>query len=241
MEISQNQVKIFKKIQDKFECVIVPSPTKSYKIQGLKIIDSETHKVLGKIIVGNTFRGYHRINTDLPGGSIIVNEFFEQHSVQIASDLAKIRNRREMDEFANKLSKKIKRKLHNKIIEAKLKSYNKCRKLVDLYLVHYVLLSNEIKSSVRTRLISCLFVPLDSQILNEIVVATCPFNLPIKLTMSDVQTKDQYDMIQNQILKISLQAKLTAPIAFDLLWRKRYEAKGSDFLELSKAVTSRKP
>jgi hypothetical protein len=210
---------------------LVNNPSNLYKIKGL-IINNDPLTV---IISSNTYRGFHKINKNGKGCKCIAHEYFESNQKRIIKKLGQITNRYELDKFSEKLTTELKQKLTN-IKKEKLKSYNKVRKLIDLYLEHLVLLSPNTCISNRNKLLLILFIPLDQHILTNMRDYLKPEKIPLRPTMSSVIDKGMYDRIQKKLSDFCKQHKIPAPIALDLLWRDRYEKNGNDFMELTKAA-----
>lgn len=219
------------KVVAKYNSSLVNNPRKQYVIKGL-IINNDPLTV---IISSNTFRGFHKINKNGKGCKCIAHEYFESNQKRIIKKLGQITNRYELDKFSDKLTNELKQKLTN-IKKEKLKSYNKVRKLIDLYLEHLVLLSSNTFITNRNKLLLILFIPLDQHILTNMRDYLKPEKIPSKPTMSSVIDKAMYDRIQKKLSVFCKQHKIPAPIALDLLWRDRYKKNGNDFMELTKAA-----
>jgi hypothetical protein len=125
---------------------------------------------------------------------------------------------------------------------AQLQSYNKVRKVVDLYLEQLVALASEL-NQFRTTLVPLLRVPLDTWIFSQ----QCLFddqdlrNAGVRRNsgFGALTTEDNYRALQQ---RLSFRADACSqhhgdvdfhPIYFDLLWGNRYTRGGGNLFELN--------
>ncbi|OAI56458.1 hypothetical protein AYO47_02140, partial [Planctomyces sp. SCGC AG-212-M04] len=116
-------------------------------------------------VAQNTFRGFHRSNKDRPGAKEAFMSYFVESRAVLVKSLGSVHDRPGIHQLANRISTQLRSRLTN-VIPQQLASYNKIRKPVDLYLEHLIAMAHEV-SHLRKRLIPLLFLPLDSQILQE--------------------------------------------------------------------------
>ncbi|MEO2090659.1 MAG: hypothetical protein ABGY75_14335 [Gemmataceae bacterium] len=186
----------------------------------------------------NTFRGFYRVNKACPGAKEgFINYFLEKRSALVDA-LSGIRTRDDLNRLSNRVCDEVRAKLGN-CSPAQLKSYNKVRKPVDLYIEHLVAMAAEL-DEVRTGLVPLLFLPLDSQILahpglfNEQELAA--HGLSRASTYKDITTERTHIDLQ------ALLAQKAASVAearhrpfhviyFDLVWNSRYRTWGGNLFE----------
>jgi hypothetical protein len=122
-----------------------------------------------------------------------------------------------------------------------LKSYNKIRKPIDLYIEHIVLMSKEL-SDYRKELIHYLFLPLDSWIFDSELIFTLEElkskGLKRGSGYGKLTIKEDYiylqEILSKRVLEISNEiSKKFYRIYLDLLWRNRYERNGSNLFEVN--------
>jgi hypothetical protein len=231
-ETDKDSLKQIQDLKKPYQRIMASPPAQKYTIHGSKIYKAGQKKICGHCIAGNTYRTFERDGKQPKGASKIVEEILELVSNTLVKDLEKITTRKELHALSNKLRNKIHSGLKGVIKVDKIEPYNVCRKLVDLYIGHFVLLSADVSPSTRKRLLPLLFVPLDSQIIGKLLshLGKVAKN---QLSMRFPHTEVQYLNMQAMITELCNAAKLPASIAFDLLWNKRYEASGNDFLEVS--------
>jgi hypothetical protein len=123
-----------------------------------------------------------------------------------------------------------------------LKSYNKVRKPVDLYIMNLVAMAVELDTQ-RAVLVPLLFVPLDSQIMQhaelfeDIQLKEC--GLSRTSTYKHVTTEATYRGLQNllddraaAVKKRLALGRRFFPIYLDLIWNDKYSNWGSNLFEV---------
>lgn len=186
----------------------------------------------------NTFRGFHLLDKKSPGaGKVFVGYFIEQQQ-EILGAFAAVETRQDLHAFSNRLCEKLRTRLGNCKPE-QLLSYNKVRKPVDLYLLHLAAMAEEL-GALRERLIPCLALPLDSQILAEPRLFTneelARYRLSRKSTYADIWYEQSYVELQNLLARkaADLSVSLARPfhvIYFDLIWNGRFLSSGGNLFE----------
>ncbi len=115
--------------------------------------------------------------------------------------------------------------LRKNIKHEQLKSFNKTRKVLDLYFEHLVALDSRFTKTEREKLSGLLFLPLDSWIIKNDFVFSSSERKELKLNMnytfSCIRTLEHYYEIQNY-LKENLKG-LEHRIYFDLFWKSQYK------------------
>jgi hypothetical protein len=237
--MKNNPIKLSKKtinlLNEKYRNCLFRRPLKQYTLDRISIKERNSDIELLSVISSNSFRAFHKINKKGKGPKCLITEYFHRRHLVIKSELLKVNNREDLDKISNKFSLEIKNALKN-IQPSSLKSYNKTRKLVDLYFEHLVLLTDFLSESKRNLLLPLLFVPLDSQILVRMRSEFKVGMIPSKPSMGSVVSKELYDKIQICLSSFCDLNGISAPITLDLLWRDRYLKKGNNFLELTIAA-----
>ena len=191
-------------------------------------------------VAPNTFRSFHRIDKSKPGAFPAFKQFFTDEKDAIISRLSGISNRHELHDLENEIAESIRVRLWN-IKPDRISSYNKMRKPIDLYIEHLVAMASEL-SSVRSRLIPLLLLPLDSQMISSDLVFSQEelhqAALSRSSTYSHVENRQSYMVLQQTVEKKAIEVSRRIsrhfyPIYFDLLWNKRYCRKGSFLFELN--------
>lgn len=232
-EIAKESLNDLLKLKEPYKKLIATPPVQKYTVKGTRIYKANDKKVCGHCIAGNTYRTFARIDSKKNGASEIVEDVLVPVSKKLVKDLEKINTREELNTLSNRLRKQIYEALSEAIKSEKIKSYNVCRKLVDLYISHFVILSADVSPALRKKILPLLFVPLDSQIMGELFKYFGDSDV-LKLSMKFPNTEASYQNLQALISGLCNGAKLPAPIAFDLLWNKRYSLSGEDFFQVSK-------
>jgi hypothetical protein len=179
----------------------------------------------------NTYRGFHRIDKSSAGASVVFRRVLDAQSTEIISRLNQITTEPELDQFSQHLQDKLFPQLKKVIRGDQLKSFNKLRKPLDIVVEHFVGMGKDFRPA-RTKLISALFLPLDSQIFqSELIFPDRDMkSLSLKRTFSfsDVRTREHYAEVQAFLADRARQMGLEARIYFDLIWGNRYKRKGTN-------------
>ncbi|SHJ41446.1 hypothetical protein [Lutispora thermophila] len=166
----------------------------------------------------------------------VFDEVFLTKKDHIINELQQVRKREEIDVFEHKLFMSLQEALLPYSTPTLLKeSYNRIRKIVDLYLEHIVAMAEEIDSATRERLMPLLFLPIDSWIIkNEAIfdsISIYRWGLTRDSSFGEVRTKNLYDDMQRYLLKkaneISMRlGKEFSVIYFDVFWNNRLNMPG---------------
>lgn len=188
----------------------------------------------------NTFRGYHRVDKSQPGASIVFRSFFTTNKRLIIDKLRNVQRREQLHDLEKELAFRIKKQLSN-IKPEVLKSFNKIRKPIDLYLDHLIAMANEC-ADFRERLVPLLFLPLDSE-----MIASPSIFCESDLRKYGLTTRSTYASITKEPIYLDLQETVLArsrsissqinqpfhPVYFELIWGDRYQKTGSNLFELN--------
>jgi hypothetical protein len=217
-----------------------PSPLYSWdEIVSGAPVRSESGGVRQMFAVGqNTFRGFHRINKACPGAKKEFIDYFLEQKAILISALSAVRTRDELNRLSNHICEGLRAKLYNSS-PAQLKSYNKVRKPIDLYIEHLAATAVEL-DDVRAKLAPLLFLPLDSQILAHPGLFTVQeleaHGLSRASTYKDVATESMHAALQTLLIqKAEVVAKARRRpfhvIYIDLIWNGRYDNWGGNLFE----------
>lgn len=186
----------------------------------------------------STFRGFHKLDKAGSGAMAVFVKYFAEERASLVDALLTIRTRDDLHRLSNRVCDGIRSLLSN-IKPAQLRSYNKIRKPVDLYLEHLAAMAVEL-DNVRAELVPLLFLPLDSQIL-----AHPGIFLDHELAMHGLTRRSTYKDITSEQAYLALQSLLSEkagvvaaewrrsfhPIYFDLVWNSRYRNPGGNLFE----------
>lgn len=178
----------------------------------------------------NTFRGFHRFDKDEEGPKATFVQYFVSQKRRLAKELATITTEIELHKLSNRIQSELILNLTN-IMPDQLDSFNKVRKPVDLYIEFLVTMSLELKH-LRSALVPLLFLPLDSQLLNNPVVFSegdlRSIGLSRGLSFGDITTEDSY--LELQCLANTFASTISTKfgkqfhrIYYDLLWNDRWK------------------
>ena len=128
-------------------------------------------------------------------------------------------------------------------------SYNRVRKIIDLYLQHLVSMAREL-DNVRKRIIPFLFLPLDSKIFISKDIFTEDelkrAGINRNSSYGSLKSRDKYDLLQNLLIdksiKLSEKDNNFSPVYFDLIWQSknkipRYRSWGNNLFRI-RAINS---
>jgi hypothetical protein len=233
-------IAIVKKTEEVF---LKPNPPYSYEniVNGCKVTDvlSGTSKTM-YAVSNNTWRGFHRTANSIYGSKEIFTGYFTKNKPKILSALISINSTEELNLLEDEICNEIKNNLVGNIKADQLKSYNKIRKPVDLYIEHIVSMCSEISNANRTRLCRFLFLPLDSQIFRSPYIFKRSqlrnYGINDNATFKDVQNPEIYTALQDVLYKKSVDisneiGKEFYRIYFDLLWNDRYKKPGKNLFQ----------
>lgn len=186
----------------------------------------------------NTFRAFHRINKSAPGPQEIFVQFFLSQKAVLPGCLKRINTPADLHVLSNRLRNDLVTQLKN-IRPDQLRSCNKVRKLVDLYLEHLVSMADEL-TPLRARLVPLLYLPLDSWILRcgQVFFAADLKAHGLKPTDSFGAIRDEATYLKLQQLAADRARHLAGtlgapfhPIYFDLFWNDRFKNGGGNLFE----------
>ena len=234
---------MFISIVKKAEVVFLkPNPLYSYDDIVNGCIVSSPFSGISKTMyaVGNnTWRGFHRTSNSIYGSKEIFTSYFSRCKQKILSALNSITSMEELHTLEESICNDIRNELFGNIKENQLKSYNKIRKPVDLYIEHIISMCSEISSS-RINYVKLLFLPLDSQIFSSpyIFSRSQLYSNGIKdnATFKDVKSRITYNSLQRILLNKAVNisnciGREFHRIYFDLLWNDRYRKPGRNLFE----------
>lgn len=220
-----------------------PSPLYSYEeiVNGCKVKDpssgtTETMYAVSK----NTWRGFHRTADSIYGSKEIFTGYFTKNKKTILSALKSVKSMEELDSLEDEICNDIRNNLFGNIKAEQLKSYNKIRKPVDLYIEHIVSMCSEISSEDRIKLSKLMFLPLDSRIFSSPYIFDPSelryYGINNNATFKDVQNSQTYAKLQDILFKRATDiSKVIGEefhrIYFDLLWNDRYKKRGKNLFE----------
>jgi hypothetical protein len=219
---------------------LCPEPCYSWQeiINGAPVRSSQGTVRQMSAVGRNTFRGFHRVNRSCPGAQEEFRAYFVGEQARLAGLLALVRIRDDLHKLQNLICEEVRGRLRN-VKQEQLRSYNKVRKPVDLYIEHLVAMAAELNSQ-RAALTPLLFVPLDSQVLQHPDLFTeeelAHLGLSRASTYKDVTTEGGYLELQ-RLLQRRADAVATRlgrpfpPIYFDLVWNNRYKNWGGNLFE----------
>lgn len=164
----------------------------------------------------------------------LCDEFFIYQKNKIINKLTTyIRTREQMDELGQELYTGLKEALLKySTLELLDESYNRIRKVVNLYLEHIVAMAEEISNDTRRILVPLLSMPIDSWIIGEDSVFDSidlhQWGLTRKSTYGEIRRKEVYDSMQQYLQekaeKISKSLKIQFyVIYFDMFWNERWK------------------
>jgi hypothetical protein len=194
----------------------------------------------------NTFRGFWRINQACPGAKERFIDYFLERQSTLVGALAAVRSQDDLYSLSNCICEEIRTQLSN-IQQDQLRSYNKVRKPVDLYIEHLVAMAFEL-DEMRATLVPFLFLPLDSQILAHPGLFTelelRAHKLKRKSTYKDIDSEDTYKNLQKMLSQkaeviVTERHRPFHVIYFDLLWNDRNRNWGGNLFETNPEKSAR--
>jgi hypothetical protein len=197
---------------------------------------TKTYDISNISISFNTYRGFWRLTSSSPGASLLVRNYFNSQTTIIRDTLKRINTEIELDQFAHLNAEKL-RDLLKPFMSTKIdiESYNKTRKLVDLFFEHFVALDEGLRFH-RKILVPLLFVPLDSQILNCVDLFSSDdrkkLGIPSNMSFSRIKTKNLYNTIQTFLKEQAQLLNVENTIYFDLIWNNSHLSNASNLYDL---------
>ena len=205
---------------------------KGVKVNGSrkKAVDINTTQAFGKKLnYGNFYENKIKAME-------VFDEIFLAKKDRIINELHQIRTREEMDEFEDKLFMSLQEALLSYSTLTLIKeSYNRIRKIVDLYFEHIVAMAEEIDSATRKRLTPLLFLPIDSWIIeNEAIFdseSIYRWSLTRNSSFGEIRTKKLYDDMQRYLVRKANEISMSLGkdfnvIYFDVFWNNRINMPG---------------
>lgn len=219
--------------------------SKRFNLVGKKIFldyksNFKYHEVVKISISSSTYRSFWRIDKSKPGAKKNVDSFLLNENSALINSLKLVSTETELEKLSHRYCEEIRRLLQVYIKpDANLNSYNKTRKLIDLFLEHLVSLSSDLKDH-RCDLVPLLFVPLDSQILTykELIDKTTRTQFRITNTSSFacIETRENYKALQEVLKKTAVDLGINHRIYLDLIWNNRYQSDADNLIDLTKKI-----
>lgn len=228
---------IYDKINEKAGAIFY-KPIQTYKyeslVMGCPVISNEGKWTRMYAVAPNTWRAFHTIDKTKTGASEIYKNYFIKNKDVIINELKNMKSSSELDELEEMILGEIRIELTN-ILPKMLRSYNRLRKPIDLYIEHIVSMAVELENY-RERLIPLLFLPIDSEILSsEHIFEVCELNrcgLNRKSSYGNINDKQTYDYLQELLIeKASMINRDFNRIFFDLFWNDRYLKNGGNLFQ----------
>lgn len=260
--------KILKRAESIF---ITPQTLYDYEkiIKGVHVHNNRNPDILCRAVETNSFLYYQR-NKLFPERILAVYQnWFIDNKVYLLENLTKARSKQSFEQvcenaFQNILS--CLRITHADIEETvkllpvppkrnppSLNSYNRVRKIIDLYIEHIVAMTNDLTSNDRRNIVPLLSLPLDSQIFSDPDIFSDAELIQCKLSRKwnnersnfsapgygALKLKSDYFFLQNNLIKKCDTLEVPSPffpIYFDLKWSRkdnipRYCSQGNNLFE----------
>lgn len=196
-----------------------PQPLLSYEI------------LVQKSLGPKTYRGFHKEEKEKEGAAEVFRSFLTKDKGYIVETIRKSNSQESIDELSNYICKKLKVKLINNK-KNQLKSFNKLRKPVDIFIEHIVAMCDSFDESTRQRVTEWLYLPLDSQMFqSDFVFSDLEIDIlkiKRKFTFKDIESEDRYHNIQSFLIKKGKKIGVKHRIYFDLEWNNRYQSSGTN-------------
>jgi hypothetical protein len=191
-------------------------------------------KLVKKALNHNTYRGFHKIDKTKSGAKVAFEKVLTDNSKFVIDSLLAAKNEADIDKLENEICKMLKDELEENIKNDQLKSFNKLRKPVDIFIEHVVAMLENF-TIVRKTITPYLFLPLDSQMFKSDFVFSddeiTKLNLKRNFTFKDIETQEQYLEIQNFLKEKANKCGIDNRIFFDLVWNDRWKSKGNNLFE----------
>ena len=95
-------------------------------------------KLVKKALNHNTYRGFHKIDKTKSGAKVAFEKVLTENSKLVINSLLAAKNESDIDKLENEICKMLKDELKENIKNDQLKSFNKLRKPVDIFIEHVV-------------------------------------------------------------------------------------------------------
>ncbi len=221
---------------------LTPRPQYAWQgiVTGVEVSDSRGGTQKLAAVSQNTWRGFHKINKEFPGAAEGFRGYWLENGVRFLRELGDVGSETDLDALVDRVGEAVKARLTN-IRPTMLRSYNKIRKPLDLYVEHGVAMAGEL-AEVRSRLVPWLRLPLDSQMFQLPDLFSDGdlrrLHLSRQSTYREVDSIDQYHALQllvkNRTREFSALAGLPFhPIYFDLWWNDRHRRSGGNLFEVN--------
>ncbi|HOA56111.1 MAG TPA: hypothetical protein PK767_06645 [Clostridiales bacterium] len=191
-----------------------------------KAVDINTTQAFGKKLNYGNFRENKIKAMD------VCDTFFLEQKEQIIKVLCTaVKSRNELDEYEHELFKELRDALLLYSTSSLInESYNRIRKVVELYLEHIVSMAAEIDDDRRKELVPMLFLPIDSWIIaNELIFsdyALASWGLTRKSSFGKIYSKALFDNMQRYLSDKAQEISTELGedfhvIYFDVFWKNR--------------------
>lgn len=250
LENDINKLSIFRQVLQSAEVIFLhPSVLYKYEdiIQGVKVnniqkkaVDINTTQAFGKkLVYGNFYENKKKAME-------VCDEVFLSKKDWIINKLrTSIRTKEAMDAFEQELFISLQEALITYSTPTLIKeSYNRIRKIVELYLEHIVSMASEIDSDTRNLLTPLLFMPIDSWIIkNELIFdseSIYSWGLNRSSSFGEIRNKTLFDNMQSYLVKKANDiSKVLGEefhvIYFDLFWNNRLNMPGGNLFGVQDA------
>lgn len=242
-ESSLKELSIFKQVLQSAETIFLhPSVIYQYEdiIRGAQVngtrkkaVNLNTTQAFGKKLT------YGNFGENKKKAMAVCDEFFLSQKDRIINELhSHIRTKEAMDAFEHELVKSLQVALLAYTTPSLIEeSYNRIRKVVDLYLEHIVSMASEIESETRRLLTPLLFLPIDSWIIrNELIFdseSISRWGLTRKSSYGSVSKKTIFDDMQRYLMEKAKEISIVLGVEFhviyfDIFWSNRLNMPGGN-------------
>ena len=231
------------KVIDRAELIfLTPQPQYTWRgiVTGVEVrnLRGGTQKLAA--VSQNTWRGFHKVDKNLPGAAEGFRGYWLENGVRFLRELGDVESEADLDALVDRIGEAVQARLTN-IRPTMLRSYNKIRKPLDLYVEHGVAMAGEL-AEVRSRLAPWLRLPLDSQLFQLPDLFSDGdlrrLHLSRQSTYREVDSIDQYHALQQLVKNRAREFSALAgrpfhPIYFDLWWNDRHRRSGGNLFEMN--------
>lgn len=240
---SKNEIAIYKQALQSAETIFLyPSVTYPYAdiIKGVsvndkwkKAVNTNTTQAFGKKLV------YGNFGENKKKAMEVCDELFLSQKNRILEALySTINTREEMDSFEHELFQELKAAfLPYSTLSLIGESYNRIRKVVELYVEHIVSMASEVEPKRRKTLIPLLFLPIDSWIIGQEHIfndnSISGWGLTRNSSFGEIRLKSLFDDMQHYLVEKAkkISTAIDAPfhvIYFDVFWGDRLGVPGGN-------------